>query len=46
MNRSDQIKALEKDWKVNPRWDNVKRPYSAEDVVRLQRFSSTRVYLC
>ena len=36
MNRSDQIKALEKDWKVNPRWDNVKRPYSAEDVVRLR----------
>ena len=36
MSRKDQIKALETDWKENPRWNNVKRPYSAEDVVRLR----------
>ena len=36
MNREEQVKALEKDWKNNPRWENVKRTYSAEDVVRLR----------
>jgi isocitrate lyase len=36
MNREDQIKALEKDWAENPRWANVKRGYSATDVVRLR----------
>ena len=34
--REDQITALEKDWETNPRWANVKRGYSAEDVVRLR----------
>jgi isocitrate lyase len=34
--RDDQIKALEKDWATNPRWKNVKRAYSAADVVRLR----------
>ncbi len=28
--------ALRKDWKENPRWNGVKRPYKAEDVVRLR----------
>jgi isocitrate lyase len=36
MNRQEQIKQLEQDWASNPRWSNVKRPYSAEDVVRLR----------
>ena len=36
MNRKEQIEALEQDWKNNPRWKNVKRDYSAEDVVRLR----------
>jgi isocitrate lyase len=36
MNREEQIKALEKDWAENPRWANVKRSYTAEDVVRLR----------
>ena len=36
MTREEQIKALEKDWAENPRWANVKRGYSAEDVVRLR----------
>ena len=36
MTREEQIKALEKDWAENPRWKNVKRDYSAEDVVRLR----------
>ena len=36
MNRQRQIKALIKDWETNPRWANVKRGYTAEDVVRLR----------
>jgi isocitrate lyase len=36
MTRDEQIKALEKDWAENPRWANVKRGYTAEDVVRLR----------
>ena len=36
MNREQQIKQLEQDWATNPRWKNVKRGYSAEDVVRLR----------
>ena len=27
---------LQKDWDTNPRWNGVKRPYSAEDVIRLR----------
>ncbi|MDB5825183.1 MAG: isocitrate lyase [Herminiimonas sp.] len=34
--REQQIQALAKDWAENPRWKNVKRTYSAEDVVRLR----------
>ncbi len=34
--REAQIAALEKDWAENPRWANVKRTYSASDVVRLR----------
>lgn len=36
MSRAEQIAALEKDWKENPRWKGVTRPYKAEDVVRLR----------
>ena len=36
MTREEQIKAIEKDWAENPRWDNVTRDYTAEDVVRLR----------
>jgi len=35
-NRAEEIARIEKDWAENPRWKNVKRPYSAEDVVRLR----------
>ena len=34
--RAEQVKELEQDWATNPRWANVKRDYSAEDVVRLR----------
>ncbi len=27
---------LQKDWETNPRWKGIKRPYSAEDVIRLR----------
>ncbi len=36
MSRQEQIKQLEKDWAENPRWANVKRDYSAADVIRLR----------
>ena len=36
VDRKLQIKQLENDWTSNPRWANVKRGYSAEDVVRLR----------
>ena len=36
MTRREQIEALEKDWAENPRWTDVERGYSAEDVVRLR----------
>ena len=35
MNREKMIADIEKDWRENPRWKDVKRTYSAEDVVRL-----------
>ena len=38
MNKQNQIKELEKDWNESPRWEGIKRPYSAEEVVNL-RFS-------
>ena len=36
MTREHQVKQLEQDWANNPRWKNVTRDYSAEDVVRLR----------
>ncbi len=36
MTREQQIKQLQDDWDTNPRWKNVKRDYTAEDVVRLR----------
>jgi isocitrate lyase len=36
MHRDLEIARLKKDWAENPRWKNVKRPYSAEDVVRVR----------
>ena len=34
--KQEQAKQLEQDWKSNPRWRGVTRPYSGMDVVRLQ----------
>ncbi|MBS0449146.1 MAG: isocitrate lyase [Proteobacteria bacterium] len=34
--REQQTAALEKDWATNPRWQGIKRTYSAADVVRLR----------
>jgi len=36
LTRRQQIEALEKDWATNPRWQHVKRTYSAEEVVALR----------
>ncbi len=35
-NRTERQQALQKDWAINPRWNGIKRPYTAEEVVRLQ----------
>src|SRR5690625_4081766 len=32
----ERAAALQKEWDTNPRWVGVKRPYSAEDVIRLR----------
>lgn len=34
--KTERIKQIENDWANNPRWKNVLRPYTANDVVRLQ----------
>ena len=34
--REQQVQALAKDWAENPRWNGIKRSYTAEDVVRLR----------
>jgi len=36
MTRDQQIQQLQQEWVENPRWKNVKRTYSAADVVRLR----------
>jgi isocitrate lyase len=36
MTRQEQIKALQKEWAESPRWKDITRSYSAEDVVRLR----------
>ena len=32
----ERVKVIEKDWADNPRWKNVKRGYTAADVIRLR----------
>jgi isocitrate lyase len=34
--RAEAVRQLEHDWRDNPRWKGVARPYSAADVVRLR----------
>ncbi|WP_378186446.1 isocitrate lyase [Aquimarina sp. W85] len=36
MNTQQRIETLLTDWSTNPRWQNITRPYTAEEVVRLQ----------
>ena len=36
MTRQEQIKQLEQDWENNPRWNDIERPYSVEEVVNLR----------
>ncbi len=36
MSKAIRIKNLENDWKNNPRWAGVERPYTAEDVIKLR----------
>lgn len=36
MNQQEQINQLNRDWKTNLRWAGVQRPYSAEEVIKLQ----------
>ncbi|RYG74114.1 isocitrate lyase [Lentibacillus lipolyticus] len=32
----ERVREIQKEWDNNPRWTNVERPYSAEEVVRLK----------
>jgi isocitrate lyase len=36
LTRQQQVEALKKEWAENPRWNGIKRGYTAEDVVRLR----------
>ena len=36
MTRDEQVAALEREWRENPRWQGITRGYSAADVVRLR----------
>ncbi|SIR16687.1 isocitrate lyase [Pontibacter lucknowensis] len=36
MNKTERIQAIQQDWLVNPRWAGIKRPYTADEVVKLQ----------
>jgi isocitrate lyase len=36
MTKQDRIQQLITDWTTNPRWKNIDRPYTAEEVVKLQ----------
>ena len=35
-NRDQEIAAIARDWKENPRWKGISRTYAADDVVRLR----------
>ncbi|GAA4835612.1 isocitrate lyase [Algivirga pacifica] len=36
MNKQERINALLNDWSNNPRWAGIERPYTAEEVIKLQ----------
>ncbi|QNR23439.1 isocitrate lyase [Croceimicrobium hydrocarbonivorans] len=36
MDKQTQINQIKEDWAVNPRWNGIKRPYTAEKVVELR----------
>lgn len=36
MNTQEQIQALEQEWREDPRWKGITRPYSAEEVFKLR----------
>ncbi len=36
MTTQEQFESLETNWRSNPRWSGIRRPYSAADVVRLR----------
>ena len=40
MTRQEQIKNIEKDWAENPRWEDVKRNYTAARCREIARFGA------
>ena len=36
MSNQERIQKVQQDWETNPRWKDVTRPYTAEDVIRLR----------
>src|SRR5258705_1542406 len=35
-NQANNVAALQNQWRSNPRWQGIKRPYKADDVIRLR----------
>ena len=44
-NKQEMIEKIKKDWVENPRWKGIKRPYTAEEVVRLKGSNHIRYTL-
>ena len=36
MSNQERINQLVTDWETNPRWKGIKRPYTAEEVIKLR----------
>ena len=44
-NKQKMIEKIKKDWDENPRWKGIKRPYTAEEVVKLKGSNNIRYTL-
>ena len=44
-NKQEMIEKIKKDWDENSRWKGIKRPYSAEEVVKLKGSNNIRYTL-
>ena len=44
-NKQEIIEKIKKDWDENPRWKGIKRPYTAEEVIKLKGSNNIRYTL-